>query len=130
MGYPQGKGIGTILKMHYERLLYPFEIFCKEKATKAKADAQGDIQIKTEDSKEGKIDVKIELDEKIKAENKGPVNSTLISKKHLGCRRRKVTPESDIKSEVKSPQKDVSWFFSFCSFLNIEKILYFIKKSV
>lgn len=31
MGYPQGKGIGTILKTHYERLLYPFEIFCKEK---------------------------------------------------------------------------------------------------
>ncbi|XP_017783034.1 PREDICTED: lysine-specific demethylase lid isoform X2 [Nicrophorus vespilloides] len=31
MGYPQGKGIGTILKTHYERLLYPFEVFAMEK---------------------------------------------------------------------------------------------------
>lgn len=31
MGYPHGKGLGTILKTHYERLLYPFEIFCAEK---------------------------------------------------------------------------------------------------
>lgn len=35
MGYPQGKGIGTILKTHYERLLFPFEIFCNEKTAKS-----------------------------------------------------------------------------------------------
>lgn len=27
MGYPPNKGVGTILKMHYERLLYPFDVF-------------------------------------------------------------------------------------------------------
>lgn len=27
MGYPQYKGIGTILKTHYERLLFPYEVF-------------------------------------------------------------------------------------------------------
>lgn len=27
MGHPQGKGIGTILKNHYERILYPFDVF-------------------------------------------------------------------------------------------------------
>lgn len=27
MGYPAGKSIGTILKTHYERLLYPFDVF-------------------------------------------------------------------------------------------------------
>lgn len=27
LGYPQGKGVGTILKGHYERILYPFEVF-------------------------------------------------------------------------------------------------------
>lgn len=27
MGYPAGKSIGTILKTHYERLLFPFDVF-------------------------------------------------------------------------------------------------------
>lgn len=27
MGYQVGKSIGTILKTHYERLLYPFDVF-------------------------------------------------------------------------------------------------------
>ncbi|XP_030021765.1 lysine-specific demethylase 5B isoform X2 [Manduca sexta] len=27
MGYPQGKGIGSILKSHYERILYPYDVF-------------------------------------------------------------------------------------------------------
>ncbi|CAG2066397.1 unnamed protein product, partial [Timema podura] len=31
MGYPQGKSIGTLLKSHYERILYPFDIFQQEK---------------------------------------------------------------------------------------------------
>lgn len=31
MGYPYGKGTGTILKTHYERLLYPYELFINEK---------------------------------------------------------------------------------------------------
>lgn len=34
MGYPPGKSIGTILKMHYERLLYPFDVFRQGKAVK------------------------------------------------------------------------------------------------
>ncbi|XP_025835612.1 lysine-specific demethylase lid isoform X1 [Agrilus planipennis] len=34
MGYPQGKGIGTILKSHYERLLYPFDVFKEGKSLK------------------------------------------------------------------------------------------------
>lgn len=34
MGYPPGKGIGTILKMHYERLLYPFDVFRQGKTLK------------------------------------------------------------------------------------------------
>uniref|UniRef100_A0A7R9HMY3 [histone H3]-trimethyl-L-lysine(4) demethylase n=1 Tax=Timema monikensis TaxID=170555 RepID=A0A7R9HMY3_9NEOP len=31
LGYPQGKSIGTLLKSHYERILYPFDIFQQEK---------------------------------------------------------------------------------------------------
>lgn len=27
MGHPQGKGIGSILKSHYERILYPYDVF-------------------------------------------------------------------------------------------------------
>lgn len=27
MGYPQGKGVGSILKNHYERILYPYDVF-------------------------------------------------------------------------------------------------------
>ncbi|KAL0859382.1 hypothetical protein ABMA27_010573 [Loxostege sticticalis] len=27
MGFPQGKGIGSILKSHYERILYPYDVF-------------------------------------------------------------------------------------------------------
>ncbi|KAG7296889.1 hypothetical protein JYU34_019753, partial [Plutella xylostella] len=27
MGFPQGKGIGSILKNHYERILYPYDVF-------------------------------------------------------------------------------------------------------
>lgn len=27
MGYPTGKSIGAILKTHYERLVYPFDLF-------------------------------------------------------------------------------------------------------
>lgn len=31
MGYPAGKGVGTILKGHYERILYPFDVFTSGK---------------------------------------------------------------------------------------------------
>jgi len=27
MGYPNGKNIGTNLKSHYERILYPYDVF-------------------------------------------------------------------------------------------------------
>ncbi|KAI5645926.1 ARID/BRIGHT DNA binding domain-containing protein [Phthorimaea operculella] len=36
MGFPQGKGIGSILKSHYERILYPYDVF---KSSGVKADA-------------------------------------------------------------------------------------------
>lgn len=32
MGYQVGKSIGTILKTHYERLLFPFDVFKHGKA--------------------------------------------------------------------------------------------------
>lgn len=31
LGYPQGKSVGTILKGHYERILYPFDIYASGK---------------------------------------------------------------------------------------------------
>ncbi|CAD7094087.1 unnamed protein product [Hermetia illucens] len=37
MGYPAGKGVGTILKGHYERILHPFDIFTMGKALAAVA---------------------------------------------------------------------------------------------
>jgi hypothetical protein len=27
MGFPSGKGLGTLLKNHYDRILYPFDVF-------------------------------------------------------------------------------------------------------
>ena len=27
MGFPSGKGVGTLLKNHYDRILYPFDVF-------------------------------------------------------------------------------------------------------
>ncbi|CAH0562135.1 unnamed protein product [Brassicogethes aeneus] len=36
MGYPPGKSIGTILKTHYERLLYPFDVFKQGKTVNIK----------------------------------------------------------------------------------------------
>lgn len=32
MGYPVGKSVGTILKGHYERILYPFDVFTSGKS--------------------------------------------------------------------------------------------------
>ncbi|CAH2061130.1 unnamed protein product, partial [Iphiclides podalirius] len=46
MGHPQGKGIGSILKSHYERILYPYDVFKSSGAVG--------------DSKETKIEVKRE----------------------------------------------------------------------
>ncbi|CAG4990017.1 unnamed protein product [Parnassius apollo] len=46
MGHPQGKGIGSILKSHYERILYPYDVF----------KSSGVVG----DNKETKIEVKIE----------------------------------------------------------------------
>ncbi|CAH0731719.1 unnamed protein product, partial [Brenthis ino] len=47
MGHPQGKGIGSILKNHYERMLYPYDVF-KNSGTMSSGT----------DSKETKIEVK------------------------------------------------------------------------
>uniref|UniRef100_A0A8R2CA09 [histone H3]-trimethyl-L-lysine(4) demethylase n=1 Tax=Bombyx mori TaxID=7091 RepID=A0A8R2CA09_BOMMO len=46
MGYPQGKGVGSILKNHYERILYPYDVFKNNGAVG--------------DNKETKIEVKSE----------------------------------------------------------------------
>jgi histone demethylase JARID1 len=27
LGYPSGRSVGSILKSHYERILYPFDVF-------------------------------------------------------------------------------------------------------
>ncbi|KAF2880482.1 hypothetical protein ILUMI_25689 [Ignelater luminosus] len=39
MGYPPGKGIGTILKTHFERLLYPYDIFREGKSVNIKVES-------------------------------------------------------------------------------------------
>ncbi|KAJ2954973.1 hypothetical protein O0L34_g3316 [Tuta absoluta] len=50
MGFPQGKGIGSILKSHYERILYPYDVF---KSSGVKADATDTkIEVKTEQTPE------------------------------------------------------------------------------
>lgn len=35
MGYPVGKNVGTILKGHYERILYPFDVYTSGKVMDA-----------------------------------------------------------------------------------------------
>ncbi|XP_047540881.1 lysine-specific demethylase lid [Vanessa atalanta] len=47
MGHPQGKGIGSILKNHYERILYPYDVFKNSGAVSCAGD-----------NKETKIEVK------------------------------------------------------------------------
>lgn len=32
LGYPSGRSVGSILKNHYERILYPFDVFKQGKA--------------------------------------------------------------------------------------------------
>ncbi|XP_069362582.1 lysine-specific demethylase 5 isoform X2 [Maniola hyperantus] len=49
MGHPQGKGIGSILKNHYERILYPYDVFKNSGAVGG-----------TGDGKETKVEVKCE----------------------------------------------------------------------
>lgn len=39
MGYPVGKSVGTILKSHYERILYPFDVFTSGKTEDIKVNA-------------------------------------------------------------------------------------------
>lgn len=34
MGYPTGRGVGTLLKSHYEKILYPYDVFHKGKSIK------------------------------------------------------------------------------------------------
>lgn len=36
LGYPVGKSVGTILKGHYERILYPFDVFTSGKGDEVK----------------------------------------------------------------------------------------------
>lgn len=31
LGYPSGRSVGSILKNHYERILYPFDVFTQGK---------------------------------------------------------------------------------------------------
>lgn len=39
LGYPVGKSVGTILKNHYERILYPFDIFTSGKEGELKVNS-------------------------------------------------------------------------------------------
>ncbi|XP_049881444.1 lysine-specific demethylase lid-like isoform X2 [Pectinophora gossypiella] len=45
MGHPQGKGIGSILKSHYERILYPYDVF---KSSGVVDNKETKIEVKTE----------------------------------------------------------------------------------
>ncbi|KAF5303761.1 hypothetical protein FQA39_LY09834 [Lamprigera yunnana] len=59
MGYPPGKGTGTILKAHYERLLYPYDVFIQGKSGKTKLETdvllEIDKQEKVKDYKQHEI---------------------------------------------------------------------------
>lgn len=43
LGYPVGKSVGTILKGHYERILYPFDVFTSGKEGELKVNIQQSI---------------------------------------------------------------------------------------
>lgn len=44
MGYPIGKSIGGILKGHYERILYPFDVYTTGKTIDSKLESESDDQ--------------------------------------------------------------------------------------
>ncbi|KRT85718.1 PHD finger motif containing protein [Oryctes borbonicus] len=92
MGYPQGKSIGTMLKTHYERLLYPYEVFSEGKSIK---------NLKKELADE----IKSENDEEYKPHR---IESRMMVNKKGGCRRRKMTPDPETKvhNENKMKEKD------------------------
>ncbi|XP_050678384.1 lysine-specific demethylase lid [Leptidea sinapis] len=50
MGFPQGKGIGSILKNHYERMLYPYDVFKNNGAVGESKETK--IEVKTEQTPE------------------------------------------------------------------------------
>lgn len=51
MGYPPGKSVGTILKTHYERLLYPFDVFKQGKTVNIKLEENDDLEKADKDYK-------------------------------------------------------------------------------
>lgn len=48
MSYPSGKGIGTILKSHFDRLLYPYDVFREGKSLKIKVEPDATEIVKLE----------------------------------------------------------------------------------
>ncbi|XP_045487990.1 lysine-specific demethylase lid [Pieris rapae] len=50
MGHPQGKGIGSIMKNHYERILYPYDVFKNNGAVGDNKETK--IEVKTEQTPE------------------------------------------------------------------------------
>ncbi|CAH4036696.1 unnamed protein product [Pieris brassicae] len=50
MGHPQGKGIGSIMKNHYERILYPYDVFKNNGAVGDHKETK--IEVKTEQTPE------------------------------------------------------------------------------
>ncbi|XP_046747489.1 lysine-specific demethylase lid isoform X3 [Diprion similis] len=47
IGYPSGRSVGSILKNHYERILYPFDVFKQGKTlTDIKIEPEGDVNEK------------------------------------------------------------------------------------
>ncbi|KAJ0171215.1 hypothetical protein K1T71_013414 [Dendrolimus kikuchii] len=51
MGHPQGKGIGSILKSHYERILYPYDVF-KNNGAVGDTNKETKIEVKQEQTPE------------------------------------------------------------------------------
>jgi len=63
LGYPPGKGTGSILRSHYERILYPFDIFqsgATVDSEKLKTDLQQSSSPKKEEPAETEKETKIE----------------------------------------------------------------------
>ncbi|KAK9723158.1 PHD-finger [Popillia japonica] len=94
MGYPQGKSIGTILKTHYERLLYPYEVFSQGKSLKNLFSQK----------KEVNDGIKSENDEEYKPHR---IESRMLANKKGGCKRRKMVPDvQEPKTPAENKVKD------------------------
>lgn len=51
LGYPVGKSVGTILKGHYERILYPFDLFTSGKTEEEVIEDVKDVKVSTDSNR-------------------------------------------------------------------------------